>query len=77
MTVGSRQDFANAEFRIYCSIIDLLNINLLLSYWDVHIDEMLTQDNHIKHISSKVSNGLRILYLARKLTDNQEILKTI
>ena len=43
----------------------------------VHIDEMLTWDNQIKHISSKVSNDLRILYLARKLTDNQETLKTI
>ena len=43
----------------------------------VHIDEMLTWDNQIKHISSKVSNGLRMLYLARKLTDNQETLKTI
>ena len=38
---------------------------------------MLTWDNQIKHISSKVSNGLRMLYLARKLTDNQEALKTI
>ena len=43
----------------------------------VHIDEMLTWDNQIKHISSKVSNGLRMLYQARKLTDNQETLKTI
>ena len=43
----------------------------------VHIDEMLTWDDQIKHISSKVSNGLRMLYLARKLIDNQETLKTI
>ena len=43
----------------------------------VHIDEMLTWDDQIKHISSKVSNGLRMLHLARKLTDNQETLKTI
>ena len=43
----------------------------------VYIDEMLTWDNQIKHISSKVSNGLRMLYLVRKLTDNQETLKTI
>ena len=34
-------------------------------------------DNQIKHISSKVSNGLRMLYIAWKLTDNQETLKTI
>ena len=33
----------------------------------VHIDEMLTWDNQNKHISSKVSNGLRMLYLPRKL----------
>ena len=26
----------------------------------------------MKHISSKVSNGLLMLYLAKKLTDNQE-----
>ena len=38
---------------------------------------MLTWDNQIKHTSSKVSNGLRMLYLARKLTDNQETHKTI
>ena len=38
---------------------------------------MLTWDNQIKHISSKVSSGLQMLYLARKLTDNQETLKTI
>ena len=36
---------------------------------------MLTWDNQIKHISSKVSSGLQMLYLA--LTDNQETLKTI
>ena len=33
-------------------------------------------DNQIKHISSKVS-GLQMLYLARKLTDTRETLKTI
>ena len=43
----------------------------------VHIDEMLTWNDQIKHISSKVSNGLRMLYLRRKLTDNQETVKTI
>ena len=29
----------------------------------VHIDEMLTWDNQIKHISSQVINGLRMLYI--------------
>ena len=38
---------------------------------------MLTWDNQIKYISSKVSNGLPMLYLATKLPDNQETLKTI
>ena len=39
----------------------------------VHIDEMLTWDNQIKQILSKVFNGLRMLYLARKLTGYQEV----
>ena len=34
-----------------------------------HIDEMLTWDDQITHISSKVLNGLGILYLAGRLTD--------
>ena len=42
----------------------------------VHIDDTLTCDNQIEHIS-QVFKGLRMLYLARKLTDNQETLKTI
>ena len=44
----------------------------------VHIDDiMLTWDDQIKHISSKVSNALRMLYLARRLIDHRETLKTI
>ena len=43
----------------------------------VHIGEMLTWDNQIKQILSKVFNGLEMLYLARKLTGNQATLKTI
>ena len=34
-----------------------------------------TWDNQITNISSKVSDGLRMLYLARKLTGNKETLK--
>ena len=77
MTIGSRQNLANAKF---------MNLELddrpiehkpSTKSLGVYIDEMLTWDNQIKHISSKVSNGLRMLYLARKLTDNQETLKTI
>ena len=77
MTIGSWQNLAIAKF---------MNLELdnrpiehkpSIKLLGVHIDEMLTWDNQIKHISSKVSNGLRMLYLARKLTDNQETLKTI
>ena len=77
MTIGSRQNLANAKFmnlELDNRPIEHKPSTKLLG---VHIDEMLTWDNQIKHISSKVSNGLRMLYLARKLTDNQETLKTI
>ena len=77
MTIGSRQNLTKAKF-----------MNVKMDDWPIehkpctkllgaHIDEMLTWDDQIKHISSKVSNGLGMLYLARKLTDNQETLKTI
>ena len=58
-------------------MIDLFNIKQPTKLLWVHIDKTVTWDNQIKHISSKVSNGLRMLYLARKLTDHQETLKTI
>ena len=77
MTIGSRQKLENANFmnlELDDRPIEHKPSTKLLR---VHIDEMLTWDNQIKHISSKVSNGLRMLYLARKLTDNQETLKTI
>ena len=41
----------------------------------VHIDEMLTWDDQIKHISSEVSNGLRMLYLGRKLLTIKRLLR--
>ena len=66
MTIGSRQNLANAKF-----------MNLELDNRPIEHKPSTTWDNQIKHISSKVSNGLRMLYLARKLTDNQETLKTI
>ena len=77
MTIGPRQNLTKAKF-----------MNLKMDGWPiehtpstkllvVHIDEMQTWDNQIKHISSKVSNGSRMLYLARRLTDNQETLNTI
>ena len=38
---------------------------------------MQTWDDQIKHMSSKVSDGLQMLLLARRLTDNQQTLNTI
>ena len=77
MTIGSRQNLTKAKF-----------MNLKMDGWPiehkpstkflgVHIDEMLNWDEQIKHISSKVSNGLRMFYLARRLTDNHETLQKI
>ena len=66
MTIGSRQNLANAKFmnlELDDRPIEHKPSTKLLG---VHIDEMLTWDNQIKHISSKVSNGLRMLYLAKK-----------
>ena len=77
MTIGSRQYLANANF---------MNLELdnrptehkpSTKLLGVHLDEVLTWDNQIKHISSKASNGLRMLYLARKLTDTQETLYSL
>ena len=76
MTVGSRQNLTKAKF-----------MNLKMDSWpiehkpstkllEVHIDKMLTWDDPIKYISTKVSNALRMLYLARRLTDHQETLKS-
>ena len=77
MTIGCRQNLANAKFmnlELDNRPIEHKPSTKLLG---VHIDEMLTWDNQIKHISSKVSTGLRMLYLARKLNDNQGTLKII
>ena len=77
MTIGSGQNLPNAKFinlELDNRTIEHKPATKLLG---AHIDEMLTWDNQIKHISSKVSNGLRMPYLARKRTDNQETLKTI
>ena len=77
MTIGSWQNLAIAKF-MYLELDNRpIEHKPSIKLLGVHIDEMLTWDNQIKHISSKVSNGLRILYLATKLTDNQETLKTM
>ena len=77
MTIDSWQNLANAKFmnlKLDNRPIEHKPSTKLLG---VHIDEMLTWDNQIKHISSKVANALRMLHLARKLTDKRETLKTI
>ena len=54
MTIGSRQNLANAKFmnlELDNTPIEHKPSTKLLG---VHIDEMLTSDNQIKHISSKV-----------------------
>ena len=72
MTIGSTQNLANAKFMN----LELDNRSIehkpCTKLLGVHIDVMLTWDNQIKHISSKVSHGLRMLYLARKLTNNKD-----
>ena len=71
MTICSRQNLAKAKFmniKMNDTPIEHKPSTKLLG---IHIDEMLTCDNQIKDISSKVSNGLLLLYLARKpITDN-------
>jgi len=61
MRIGSRQNLAKAKFMNLKMddrhIEDEPSTKLLV----VYTDEMLTWDNQIKHISSKVSNGLRML----------------
>ena len=77
MTIGSRQNLTKAKFmnlKMDDRQIEHKPSNRLLG---VHIDEMLTWDDQIKHNLSKFSNGLRMLYLARKLTNKQESLKAI
>ena len=57
MTIGSWQNLANAKFmnlELDNRPIEHKPSTKLLG---AHIDEMLTGDNQIKHISSKVSNG--------------------
>ena len=54
MTIGSQQNLANAKFmnlELDNRPIEHKSSSKLLG---VHIDEMLTWDNQIKHISSKV-----------------------
>ena len=68
MAISSRQNLTRAKLMNLkmddCPIEHKPSTKLL----GVHIDEMLTWDDQIKHISCEVSNGLRMLtmYLARK-----------
>ena len=62
MMIGSRQNLEKVN-----------NIDLTMSYQAIerkrctkllglHIDELVLWDDHIQHITSKVSNGLRMQY---------------
>ena len=43
----------------------------------LHIDELVLWDDHIQHITSKVSNGLRMLYKIRNLTNDINTLNSV
>lgn len=58
MTIGSRQNLTKAKFVNLKRDGWPIEHNPSITLLGVHIDEM--------HISSKVSNGLRMLYLARR-----------
>ena len=61
MRIGSRQNLAKAKFmnsKMNGRPIEHKPSTKLL---EVYIDKMLTWDNQIKHISSEVSNGSRML----------------
>ena len=61
MRIGSRQNLAKAKF-VNLKMDDRpIEHKPSTKSLKVYIDEMLTWDNQIKHISSKVSNGLRML----------------
>ena len=72
MTIGSRQNLTKAKFMNLKMDDRPIERKPSIKLFGVRIGEMLTWDDQIKHISSKVSNGLRMLYLARKLTDNDQ-----
>ena len=77
MTIDSRQNLANDKFMNLEMNNRPTEHKTSTKLLGVYVDQMLIWVSQIKHISSKVSNGLRMLYLARKVTDNQETLKTI
>ena len=77
MSIGSRQNLTKAKFMTLKMDDWPIEHKPSIKLLGVHIAEMLTWDHQIKHISSKDSNGLRMLYLVRRLTDNQETLMTI
>jgi hypothetical protein len=43
----------------------------------IYIDECMIWDDHINHIIAKVSNGLRMLYKTRNMTDDIDTLKSV
>ena len=67
MTISSRQNLTNAKFMNLKMDDRPIEHKPSTKLLGVHIDDTLIWDNQIKHM----------LYLAIKLTDNQDTLKTI
>jgi hypothetical protein len=71
MTIGSRQNLRKGNS------MDLLMNNHAVKQKEctkllgVYIDESLNWDDHIKHVTSKALNGLRMLYKTRNLTNDR------
>ena len=60
--IGSRQNLAKAKFMNLKVDDRPIEHKASAKLLEVYIDEMLTWDNQIKYISSKVSNGSQMLY---------------
>ena len=61
MRIGSRQNLAKAKFTNLKVDDRPIEHKASTKLLEVYIDKMLTWDNQIKHISSEVSNGSRML----------------
>ena len=77
MTIGSRQNLSKGKTMDLYIDNEAIKHKPSTKLIGVHIDETLTWDDHIKHVISKVSNGLRMLYKTRNLTNDQETLKSV
>ena len=77
MTIGSRQNLSKGKTMDLYIDNEAIKHKPSIKLIGVHIDETLTWDDHIKHVFSKVANGLRMLYKTRTLTNDQETLKSV